>query len=48
MTDRPVFILDGEEITEAKQNRMVNATILVAAERKTAVPVSWLMKQLFI
>jgi len=40
MTDHPVLILDGEEITGAKQNRMVNATILVAAGRKTAVPVS--------
>ncbi len=40
MTDQPVLILDGEEITGAKQNRMVNATILVAAGRKTAVPVS--------
>jgi hypothetical protein len=40
MTGLPVLILDGEEIVGAKQNRMVNATILVAAGSKTAVPVS--------
>jgi len=40
MTGSPVLILDGEEILGAKQNRMVNATILVATGKKTAVPVS--------
>ena len=40
MTGKPVLILDGEEILGAKQNRMVNATILVAADQKTEVPVS--------
>ena len=40
MTGAPVLILDGEEILGAKQNRMVNATILVATGKKTAVPVS--------
>ncbi len=40
MTGQPVLILDGEEIAGAKQNRMVNATILVATDCKTAVPVS--------
>lgn len=38
--DEPVLILDGEEILGAKQNRMVNATILVAAGEKVEVPVS--------
>lgn len=40
MTAMPVLILDGEEIVGAKQNRMVNATILVAAGKVTAIPVS--------
>ena len=40
MTGQPVLILDGEEISGAKQNRMVNATILVASGVETAVPVS--------
>lgn len=35
-----VLILDGEEILGAKQNRMVNATILIAAHTKVKVPVS--------
>ena len=40
MTGQPVLILDGEEILGAKQNRMANATILVAADKKTTIPVS--------
>ena len=40
MTGMPVLILDGEEIIGAKQNRMVNATILVAADKATEIPVS--------
>lgn len=40
LTGLPVLILDGEEILGAKQNRMVNATTLVAAGLKTHVPVS--------
>ncbi|MDZ4133933.1 MAG: DUF6569 family protein [Dethiobacteria bacterium] len=40
MTGQPVLFLDGEEILGAKQNRMVNATILVAAGKQTAIPVS--------
>ena len=39
MTGEPVLILDGEELLGAKQNRMVNATIMVAAG-ETAIPVS--------
>lgn len=38
-TGEPVLILDGEELLGAKQNRMVNATIMVAAG-KTVIPVS--------
>jgi len=35
-----VLILDGEELVGAKQNRMVNATILIAAESSLTIPVS--------
>jgi len=37
---RMVLILDGEEVVGAKQNRIVNTTILVAAGAKTVIPVS--------
>ena len=36
----PVLILDGEELIGAKQNRIVNLTILVAAKQTLKVPVS--------
>ncbi len=39
MTGEPVLILDGEELVGAKQNRMINATIMVD-DGKTAIPVS--------
>lgn len=35
-----VLILDGEELVGAKQNRIVNATILVAANSTLIIPVS--------
>jgi hypothetical protein len=38
--DQSVLILDGEEILGAKQNRMVNATVLIPAKKKVKVPVS--------
>jgi hypothetical protein len=38
--DRGVLILDGEELVGAKQNRIVNVTILVAAHATVAIPVS--------
>jgi hypothetical protein len=38
--DTPVLILDGEELTGAKQNRIVNLSILVAAHQKLHIPVS--------
>ena len=30
--DKPVLILDGEELVGAKQNRLVNATLLIATQ----------------
>jgi hypothetical protein len=38
--DRPVLILEGEELVGAKQNRIVNATFLVAAGTEVVLPVS--------
>jgi len=37
---RPVFILDGEELVGAKQNRVVNLSILVPAHAVLTIPVS--------
>ncbi|HXG57002.1 MAG TPA: DUF6569 family protein, partial [Vicinamibacterales bacterium] len=37
---QPVFMLDGEELLGAKQNRVVNLTILVPAESELTIPVS--------
>ena len=36
----PTLILDGEELVGAKQNRIVNLTILVAAQSELTIPVS--------
>ncbi|MFZ1292843.1 MAG: DUF6569 family protein, partial [Pseudomonadales bacterium] len=36
----PVLLLDGEELVGAKQNRIVNLTIMVAAKSETVIPVS--------
>jgi hypothetical protein len=38
--DRPVLILDGEELVGAKQDRIANVTILAPAETTIRVPVS--------
>ena len=38
--DLPVLILDGEEVQGAKQNRVINTTVLVAAHSKVTIPVS--------
>lgn len=37
---RPVLIVDGEELVGAKQNRVINLTVLVAAQGDTTIPVS--------
>lgn len=38
--DRPVLLLDGEELRGAKQNRILNLTILAPAGKTIVVPVS--------
>ena len=38
--DMPVLILDGEEVAGAKQNRIVNTTILVQGNATIVIPVS--------
>lgn len=38
--DLPVLLLDGEELVGAKQNRILNTTVLVAAKATTTIPVS--------
>jgi hypothetical protein len=38
--DRPVLLLDGEELIGAKQNRVLNTTVLVAAHARLTLPVS--------
>ena len=38
--DRPILIVDGEELLGAKQNRVANLTILVPAAKPTTIPVS--------
>lgn len=38
--DMPVLILDGEELAGAKQNRMLNTSVLLSAHSETSIPVS--------
>jgi hypothetical protein len=38
--DTPVLLLDGEELKGAKQNRVINTTVLVAARTTVVIPVS--------
>lgn len=38
--DKPVLFLEGEELRGAKQNRVLNTSVLVAASTKTPIPVS--------
>jgi hypothetical protein len=39
-SDKMVLILDGEELVGAKQNRIVNTTILIPAKETVVIPVS--------
>ena len=39
-SDRMVLLLDGEELVGAKQNRILNTTVLLKANSKTKIPVS--------
>lgn len=39
-TDRRVFLMAGEELIGAKQNRVLNVSILVAGHTQTKIPVS--------
>ena len=39
-SDRSVLLLDGEELIGAKQNRILNLTILVPAKQSLVIPVS--------
>jgi hypothetical protein len=38
--DVPVLFLEGEELVGAKQNRVLNVSVLIAAHSKTKIPVS--------
>ena len=38
--DKPVLVVDGEELVGAKQNRVLNITILAPAGKTTVLPVS--------
>jgi hypothetical protein len=40
MSELPVLILDGEELVGAKQNRVLNTTILLKGDSETLIPVS--------
>jgi len=39
-SDLPVLLLDGEELAGAKQNRVLNSTILVKEKSELIIPVS--------
>ncbi len=38
--DRPIIILDGEEVVGGKQNRIINTTLIILANTKVKIPVS--------
>jgi hypothetical protein len=40
LADRDILLVDGEELVGAKQNRVLNLTILVAAGQQVNIPVS--------
>ena len=38
--DQPLLLLDGEQLVGAKQNRVLNTTVLIAAQATVIIPVS--------
>lgn len=38
--DKPLLVIDGEEMVGAKQNRVINLTVMVDAQSKIVIPVS--------
>lgn len=38
--DRPILLIDGEELQGAKQNRILNTSVLLSPQSKTRIPVS--------
>lgn len=40
LTEKPILLLDGEELIGAKQNRVLNVTILVPGNTRLVIPVS--------
>jgi len=38
-SDQKILLVDGEELVGAKQNRVLNATILIAPKSETTIPV---------
>lgn len=40
VADMPILLLDGEELSGAKQNRVLNTTILLMEHSETVIPVS--------
>jgi len=39
-SDLPIILIDGEEVEGAKQNRIINTTVLLAPQQETMIPVS--------
>jgi hypothetical protein len=39
-SEQALFLMDGEELVGAKQNRMINTSILIKAKSQVAIPVS--------